>query len=251
MNKEPLVSVIITYYKKKHFLKNTLKSILNQTYKNYEIIFVFDDEDKNDLKFVKQNLLKFKKKKLIINNKNLGVAKSRNLALKNSNGSYVAFIDSDDLWKKKKLSKQIEFMKRNSCDFSFTSYSIIDEKNGFVMNRKVSKDADYQTLMKSNYIGLNTVIANKKILRYLYFPYLRTQEDFAVWLKLCRKGIKLRHLKENLSYWRKTENSLSSNTLLKVFDAFKLFYFYEKKNFIFSIYSVLVLSYNKVLKNYL
>ena len=152
---------------------------------------------------------------------------------------------------KKKLSKQIEFMKRNSCDFSFTSYSIIDEKNGFVMNRKVSKDADYQTLIKSNYIGLNTVIVNKKILRYLYFPYLRTQEDFAVWLKLCRKGIKLRHLKENLSYWRKTENSLSSNTLLKVFDAFKLFYFYEKKNFIFSIYSVLVLSYNKVLKNYL
>ena len=251
MNKEPLVSVIITYYKKKHFLKNTLKSILNQTYKNYEIIFVFDDEDKNDLKFVKQNLLKFKKKKLIINNKNLGVAKSRNLALKNSNGSYVAFIDSDDIWKKKKLSKQIKFMKRNSCDFSFTSYSIIDEKNGFVMNRKVSKDADYQTLIKSNYIGLNTVVVNKKILRYLYFPYLRTQEDFAVWLKLCRKGIKLRHLKENLSYWRKTENSLSSNTLLKVFDAFKLFYFYEKKNFIFSIYSVLVLSYNKVLKNYL
>ena len=251
MNKEPLVSVIITYYKKKPFLKNTLKSILNQTYKNYEIIFVFDDEDKNDLKFVKQNLLKFKKKKLIINNKNLGVAKSRNLALKNSNGSYVAFIDSDDIWKKKKLSKQIKFMKRNSCDFSFTSYSIIDEKNGFVMNRKVSKDADYQTLIKSNYIGLNTVVVNKKILRYLYFPYLRTQEDFAVWLKLCRKGIKLRHLKENLSYWRKTENSFSSNTLLKVFDAFKLFYFYEKKNFIFSIYSVLVLSYNKVLKNYL
>ena len=128
MNKEPLVSVIITYYKKKPFLKKTLKSILNQTYKNYEIIFVFDDEDKNDLKFVKQNLLKFKKKKLIINNKNLGVAKSRNLALKNSNGSYVAFIDSDDIWKKKKLSKQIKFMKRNSCDFSFTSYSIIDEK---------------------------------------------------------------------------------------------------------------------------
>ena len=251
MNKEPLVSVIITYYKKKLFLKNTLKSILNQTYKNYEIIFVFDDEDKNDLKFVKHNLLKFKKKKLIINNKNLGVAKSRNIALKNSNGSYVAFIDSDDLWKKKKLSKQIEFMKKNSCDFSFTSYSIINEKNNFVINRKVSKDADYQTLIKSNYIGLNTVVVNKKILKHLYFPYLQTQEDFAVWLKLCRKGIKLRHLKENLSYWRKTKNSLSSNTLLKLFDAFKLFYFYEKKNFIFSIYSVLVLSYNKVLKNYL
>ena len=251
MKKEPLVSIIITYYKKKIFLKKTLKSILNQTYKNYEIIFVFDDPDKNDLKYVKQNLLIFKKKKLIINNKNLGVAKSRNIALKNSNGSYIAFIDADDIWKKKKLQKQIEFMKKNSCDFTFTSYSIINTKNRFIKQRNVSFDADYKSLIKSNYIGLNTVVINKKILRYTYFPNLQTQEDFAVWLKLCRKGIKLRHLKEPLSSWRKTENSLSSNKLIKIFDAFKLFYYYEKKNFIFSIYSVLVLSYNKVLKNYL
>ena len=63
MKKEPFVSVIITYYKKKLFLKETLLSIFKQSYKNYEIIFVFDDEEKKDLKFVKQNLLKFKKKK--------------------------------------------------------------------------------------------------------------------------------------------------------------------------------------------
>ena len=251
MKKEPFVSIIITYYKKKFFLKETLQSILNQSYKNYEIIFVFDDEDLKDLKFVKQNLLKFKKKKLIINKKNLGVAKSRNIALKNSKGSYIAFIDADDLWKKNKLKNQIKFMKKNSCDFSFTSYSIVNEKNTLIKERNVFFDADYDTLIKSNYIGLNTVVVNKKILRHLSFPNLRTQEDFAAWLKLCRKGIKLRHLSESLSCWRNTENSLSSNTLIKIFDAFKLFYFYEKKNFIFSIYSVIVLSYNKLLKNYL
>ena len=98
MKKEPFVFIIINYYKKKFFLKETLQSILNQSYKNYEIIFVFDDEDKKDLKFVKQNLSKFKKKLIV--NKNLGVAKSRNIALKNSKGSYIAFIDADDLWKK-------------------------------------------------------------------------------------------------------------------------------------------------------
>ena len=250
MKKEPFISVIITYYKKKLFLRETLQSILNQSYKNYEIIFVFDDEDKKDLKFVRQNLLNFKKKKLIVNKKNLGVAKSRNIALKNSKGSYIAFIDADDLWKKNKLKNQIKFMKKTSCDFSFTSYSIVNEKKNIIKERNVFFDADYQSLIKSNYIGLNTVVANKKILRHLSFPNLRTQEDFAVWLKLCRKGIKLRHLSENLSCWRKTENSLSSNTLIKIFDAFKLFYYYEKKNFIFSIYSVIVLSYNKLLKNY-
>ena len=100
MKKEPFVSIIITYYKKKFFLKENLSFFLNKSYNNYEIIFVFDDEDLKDLKFVKKNLLKFKKKKIIKNKKNLGVAKSRNIALKNSKGSYIAFIDADDLWKK-------------------------------------------------------------------------------------------------------------------------------------------------------
>ena len=85
---------------------------------------------------------------------------------------------------------------------------------------------------------MNTVVVNKKILKHLSFPNLRTQEDFAVWLKLCRKGIKLRHLNETLSCWRNTKNSLSSNALSKIFDAFKLFYLYEKKilYFLFIVY---------------
>ena len=106
MKKKPLISIIISYYKKKVFLKKTINSILSQTYKNYELIFVYDDEDKKDLIYVKKLLSKFKKKKLIINNKNLGVAKSRNIAIKFSKGLYLAFIDSDDLWKNKKLSDQ-------------------------------------------------------------------------------------------------------------------------------------------------
>ena len=77
---------------------------------------------------------------------------------------------------------------------------------------------------------------------------MKTQEDFALWLNLLRKGYRLRHLKNILSYWRKTKNSLSSKKFQKIRDAFKLFYEFENKNFIFSIYSVLVLSYNKLLK---
>ena len=78
---------------------------------------------------------KFKKKKLIVNKKNLGVAKSRNLGLRFCSGSYVAFIDSDDLWKKKKLSVQINFMKKNCSDFTFTSYNIISENDKHIGKR--------------------------------------------------------------------------------------------------------------------
>ena len=81
MKKKPLISVIITYYKKISFIKSTLQSIYNQTYKNYEIIFVYDQAEKKDLRYIKKILSKFKKKRVIINNKNLGVAKSRNIAI--------------------------------------------------------------------------------------------------------------------------------------------------------------------------
>ena len=79
---------------------------------------------------------------------------------------------------------------------------------------------------------------------------MTTQEDFGLWLKIARKGFKLKHLNQTLSFWRKSKNSLSSNTMNKLRDAFKLYYIYEKKNFIFSIYSVIVLSYNKLIKNF-
>tara|TARA_Y100000389_G_scaffold205031_1_gene262178 strand:+ start:2252 stop:3007 length:756 start_codon:yes stop_codon:yes gene_type:complete len=249
MKKKPLISVIITYYKKRLFLSKTLKSILNQTYKNYELIFVYDDTDKTDIKYIKVLLLKFKNKKFIINNKNLGVAKSRNIGIKHSKGSYVAFIDSDDIWKKNKLSSQLDFMKKNSYYFCFTSYGVINDKNKLLKEKKVFFDADYSNLYRSNFIGLNTVMINSKILSKIHFPNLTTQEDFALWLKLARQGVKLKHLNKTLSFWRKTQNSLSSNTTRKLVDAFKLYYMYEKKNFIFSVYSVLVLSYNKLIKS--
>ena len=91
---------------------------------------------------------------------------------------------------------------------------------------------------------------SRKILSKIHFPDLTTQEDFALWLKLARQGVKLSYLNQTLSFWRKTKNSLSSNLFCKIRDAFKLYYIYEKKNFIFSIYSVLVLSYNKLIKSF-
>ena len=248
INKNPLVSIIITYYKKKKYIQKTLFSILNQTYKNYEIIFVYDDDDKEDLKLIKKLLIEFKKKRIIVNNKNLGVAKSRNIAVKYCRGSYIAFIDSDDVWKKKKLNKQLNFMINNSYHFSFTSYAVINDDDKVSGYRKVAYDAEYNNLINSNFVGLSTVIVEKKLFSKIKFPNLKTQEDFALWLSLLRKGYKLRHLKTILSYWRNSKNSLSSNTFQKLNDAFKLYFFYEKRNLISSIYSVLILSYNKLIK---
>lgn len=247
-NKNKLISIIITYYKKKSYIKDTFKSILNQKYKNYEIIFIYDDENKGDLSYIEKLLSKFKKKKIIINKKNFGVAKSRNIAVKFCKGEYIAFLDSDDIWQRNKLYDQINFMKKNRAQFSFTSYNMIDSNNKIIGTRKALQDANYSNLYKSNFIGLSTVMINKKMFSEIRFPNLKTQEDFALWLNLLRKGFKLTHFNKNLSAWRRTENSLSSGVFQKLKDAFKLYYNLENKNFIFAIYSVMILSYNKFIK---
>lgn len=246
-----LISIVITYYKKKKFIFKTINSIKKQKFKNFEIILVYDDTDKDDLFFLKKILKPFKKKRLIINPKNYGVAKSRNLGLKYCNGKYIAFLDSDDIWRQNKLVDQYNFMIRKSSLFSFTSYNVMSETSKVINTRKVIRDADYISLLKSNYIGLSTVMFHKKLLRKINFPKLKTQEDYATWLKLLRTGEKLHHYKKVLSSWRKSKNSLSSNILEKIRDAFKVYYFYENKNLLFSIYSVLVLSFNKLKKQHL
>ena len=251
MNKKDLISIVITYYKKKKYLKKTLNSIFNQIYKNFEIILVYDDTKKDDLNYVRNLLKIFKNKKLIINKVNLGVSKSRNIALKNCKGDYIAFIDSDDLWKRNKLSDQITFMKKKSSFFSFTSYEIVDEFENVLKKRIVKKDAEYNVLMSSNFIGLSTVMFHKRILNKVLFPNLKTQEDFCLWLKLLKQNIRLHHYSRILTSWRKTNNSLSSNTVRKIIDAYKLFYIYQNKNFIFAFFSVIVLAYNKLKKNFL
>ena len=246
---KPLISIIITYYKKKNFILKTFKTIKNQTYKNYELIFVYDDEDLTDLKYIKKYIATFKKYKVIVNKKNYGVARSRNIAIKSAKGKYLAFIDSDDMWSSKKLITQLKFMDYSKADISYTAYKVIDKKNKILGIRNVSKEINYKKLSKYCEIGLSTVIIKKKFFKKNKFPEIKTQEDFALWLILIKKGLKFLPIKTVLSSWRRTDNSLSSNILQKISDAFKVFYCIEKKNLIISIISVVILSINK-LKNY-
>ena len=122
----PYISIVITYYKKRSFIYKTLKTIKKQTYKNYELIFVYDDNDLTDFKYIKKLISNFKNYKIIVNKKNYGVSYSRNIGIKFAKGSYVAFMDSDDIWESKKLSTQLKIMREAKVDISYTSYKVID-----------------------------------------------------------------------------------------------------------------------------
>ena len=245
-----LVSIIIPFYKKRLFFKNTINSILKQTYRNYEIVLVYDDPNKQDLIFVKKILKKIKKKKILVNKKNLGAGYSRNIGIKNCNGKFIAFLDADDIWHKNKLKIQLNFMLKKKCDFSFTAYKIIDEKNKKIQVINAKDTLTHKDLIVSCDIGLSTVILKSKMLKKYKFPNLKTKEDYVLWLKLS-KNIELKGINKILSYWRKTDNSLSSSTFQKIKDAFLVYYKYLHFNIFKSFFLVLNLSINFVKKRYL
>ena len=146
--KTPLVSVIIPYYKKLNFFKQTYFSVIKQSYKNLEVIIIYDDPSKFDLKTLRKIINK-KNTKIIVNNNNLGVGKSRNIGIGISKGSYIAFIDSDDIWYKHKIKDQIKFMLKNRFCFTHTSYLIVDKKNNIIGNRKAREKILFNELLHS------------------------------------------------------------------------------------------------------
>jgi len=245
-----LISVIIPYYKKKDFIKSTLNSVINQSYKKLEIIIIYDDSDLADFYFLKFFCKKDRRIKIYRNAKNLHVAESRNKGIKLAKGDYIAFIDSDDIWYKNKIKIQIKFMTINKALFSFNSYNIINKKNKIIGAIKAQKEINYKSLLKSCDIGLSTVMFHKSLKKYIIFPKLKTKEDYVVWLRLVKNKVNLFGIKKILSAWRKVNNSLSSSVYQKMIDGYKVYRIYEKKSIISSIIFLFILSVSFIKKHY-
>ena len=238
-----LVSIIIPYYKKKNYIEQTLKSILNQKYKNFEILIVYDDSDKSDLSFLKTLKKNDSRIKLVINKKNIGAGKSRNKAIKLSKGKYLAFIDSDDLWHPDKLKIQVNHMIKNKVLISHTSYNIIDKNNSLIGYREARR-LDYKDLINSCDIGLSTVMIEKKLLKNRHFAKLKTKEDYVLWLKLAKDNFIFYPIKNTLTSWRSLKDSLSSSTVQKLIDGYFVYRTFLKQSVIRSLFSLLTLSIN-------
>ncbi|WP_286315789.1 glycosyltransferase family 2 protein, partial [Romboutsia ilealis] len=124
-----LVSIITPMYNSEKFIEATIKSVINQTYKDWEMIIVDDCSTDNSPNIVKPYVENDSRIKYIRVEFNQGVSHARNLALEQANGQFIAFLDSDDIWDEEKLEKQIAFMNDKECAISFTSYELMDENN--------------------------------------------------------------------------------------------------------------------------
>ncbi len=244
-----LVSVIIPYYKKRKYIINSIKSALNQTYENLEIIIVYDDENQNDLDLIQEIKKKDKRIFIIKNLKTIGAGESRNIGINNSKGKYIAFLDADDTWQNDKLNKQINFMKSNNYEITHTSYSIVDESQRIIGKRIARNFFSLNELLKSCDIGTSTVIIKKDLINdNVKFASLKTKEDYVLWLKLLEKNAKIYGLDEILTFWTKSRSSLSSSTFQKLIDGFRVYYKYMNFNYFKSVYCLIRLGINFLLK---
>lgn len=207
-----LVSIIMPSYNSGRFIAESIQSVLNQSYQNWELIIVDDCSDDNT-DFVVQEFLSDERIRYLKNKKNCGAAVTRNKALREVKGRWIAFLDSDDLWTPNKLSKQIAFMETNGYSFSYTCYEEIDE-NGAALNRIVfgPERVTQKIMYQYCYPGCLTVMYDAKKIGLIQIEDIKKNNDYAMWLKISKKADCYLY-KKCLAKYRKRKGSVSRHNV--------------------------------------
>lgn len=231
-----LVSIIMPSYNTAGYIAETIRSVLAQTYSNWELIIVDDCSTDNTDDVVAQ-FLSDSRIRYLKNEKNSGAAISRNWALREAKGKWIAFLDSDDLWVPEKLEKQIRFMETNNYHFSYTNYIEIDEQskpNGKKITgpKKITKTGMYRYCWP----GCLTVMYDAKAVGLIQIADIKKNNDYAMWLQVCKKT-NCYLLDEVLAYYRRGRNGSISTHSYKtlIIWHYKLFKEAEQKNTIAAV----------------
>lgn len=233
-----LVSIIMPNYNSGEFIKETIDSVLAQTYTNWELIIVDDCSTDDSLAIVKRYA--DDRIRIIKNEENSGAAISRNRAIESAMGRWIAFLDSDDLWSSNKLSKHLKFMAETNTAFSFTHYLVLNSENQIINEFTPSKDEyAYVDILKHCSIGCSTVIYDSERLGKRYMPPEAVKrEDFACWLQILKEKTRAVCFHELLTTYRIHNNSVSSNKFHMIKFQWNVYRRVEKLSFFKSLYYI-------------
>lgn len=211
---EKLVSIITPTYNCAKFISRTIDSVRAQTYHNWEMIIVDDCSGDNTREIVEEYIKSDPRIKYYLLETNSGAAVARTTAMKLAEGSYMAFLDSDDVWMPDKLERQISWMQENGYAFSCTAYEQIDEDDNS-LNRtiKTIKKTDYNRLLLDCPVGNSTVVYDVEKMGKFEVPNIRKRNDDALWLQMLKKEKYIWGMPDVLMKYRIRQNSISSNKL--------------------------------------
>ncbi len=208
-----LVSIVMPNYNCEKYIKKTIQSVLDQTYQNWELLFVDDCSTDSSIEIAKS--FGDERIKIFVNEKNSGAAVSRNYALREARGRWIAFLDSDDLWHPEKIEKQLLFMESNDVKFSYTDYMIKLNDKWLPYVYYGPKVVNKRKMKNYCYFSTITVMYDREHVGLVQIESVRKNNDYAMWLKIVEKANCYR-LPECLSYYIKHDGSISSGSKIKL-----------------------------------
>ena len=247
------MSVVIPTFNSENFINEAINSVLNQDYSEFEIL-ISDDYSKDNTVDIIKNIAKNEPKiRIILSDQNEGAAVARNKAISISSGQFIAFLDSDDIWKKNKLSTQLNFMMKKNIYFSFTCFRRINEVGeyfGKIIDLNCPDVVSYEDMLaKKATLGCSSVILDRSFLGQISMPLLRRTQDYALWLSLLKKDINAYSIKEHLVDIRFVRGSLSSNKILKARRQWEIYRKYEKLSIIKSLWYFLNYAFRAIFRS--
>ena len=248
-----LVSVITPTYNSGQFIGDTIRSVVNQTYKNWELILVDDCSTDNTLSVIEQFTKTDDRVRFHRNQENMGAGETRNKGLELAKGRFISFLDADDLWHKEKLEYQLRYMLDKDVPISFTSYNLMNEK-GEDLNKTIRSVpfVDYRGVLKNTIIGMSTSMIDTEIVgRDFKFIPLRTRQDLYLWISLLKRGHSAHGIEKALVSYRVRSNSISSNKYKAAKTTWYIYRHVERFSFLKSLYYFTFYAYNALKKRVL
>ena len=248
MNNKDYVDIILPNFNSSKYIEKTLKSIFVQSYKKWKLIII-DDCSNNKTKNILKKYSKNKKIKIYWLKKNQGAGFCRNYGISRSYSKYIAFIDSDDIWKKNKLENQLTFMKKNNYKFTYTYYDAFkDSKISSVRTVKPREKYNFKNFIKDTSIATSTMMIKGELARKFEFTDTKICEDY--FYKCCMlKEIDYAYcLDQSLTLYRIRKDSMQSNRIRNLYWIWKINKEFNRFNFLDNLKSISSISFSSLKK---
>lgn len=247
MSQNNLVSVIITTYNAEKYIEKTISSVIDQSYKNWELIIIDDCSSDTTWQLLKFFKSKYQNIHIFKNKENFGCNFSRNLAFSKAKGRFLSLLDHDDFWLPDKIAKQVHFHLTQNCAASCTHYRRYDKKGNVGKLIKSPFINSYNDLLTQNNIGYSTVMIDKSLIKNFHMIDFELS-DFPTWLKIIKNHYSFYTLNEDLMRYFYDSSTDSSNKIKISLSRWSVLRKLEKLSILHSIYALIVYFLRSIIK---
>lgn len=220
-----LVSIITPCHNSEKYMEETIRSVLDQTYENWEWWITDDASTDRSVEIIKR--FDDPRIHLIESKENRGAAVARNSSLEKATGRYITFLDSDDLWLPEFLEKSIRFLEENKEELVYATYKRVDEDLNPLLDDFIAEDGiDYKRILYNCPIPMLTSLYDSARIGKVLIPEVELREDYAMWIEILKKIPQARAIKEPLAVYRIRKGSYSRNKFMVMRKQFMVYYRY-------------------------